>query len=83
MNLKRKAVRFILLAITLFISSLFIYPLSIYLAEGTKDPDIYESYGWVTSLLLLVLAIIFGNISLMFFFEWRNQKENDSKIYNF
>lgn len=56
-------------------AAFFAYPLSVYLGKGTKDPDIYEFFGWFGSFALLLFAILCGLITLSLWLFQRNQKQ--------
>lgn len=79
MNQNNRVWKFAGFTLGLFIPGIIIFPLSVYFAEQTKDPDAYEAVGWFASLGLLFLAIIFGFVTFQMWLSQRNRTIKISK----
>ena len=70
-----KVWKFAVVTLILFVVALSAFPLSVYLGKGTKDPDIYEFFGWFISLAFLLLSGAFGITTLSVWLFLRNQNK--------
>ena len=61
----------------LFAFAFTAFPFSLYLGEGTNDPDYYSVFGFLISFGSLFAAIIFA---IIIFRVWLNQKNEVIKL---
>lgn len=74
-----KVWKFAVVTLILFVVALSAFPLSVYLGKGTKDPDIYEFFGWFISLVFLLFGGAFGIITFSVWLFQRNQNKRLSE----
>lgn len=73
----------LLLFATSFITWFVAFPLSVYIGEGTVDPDFYEFLGAFGGLFLMFLSLVLGSISTGIWLFKKNLESKKVEDYNF